>query len=118
MYGLACSPDDWSQLHYKVRVRPTAPPLPTQCLWGSAGLTQNMTFDTPLILHIRNDLFGEPVTIGTQVVAAAPQSSPIQTIMGTILPGECVSISIQGCSGVFATCPVESTVYCLIKASG
>lgn len=104
--------------HYKVRVRPTTPPAPPQCLWGSAGLVQDITFPKPLILHISNDRFGEPVTLGTQVVSGPPPSPPTQTTIGTLQPGECVSLPIQGYSGVFATCAVESTVYCLINAAG
>jgi len=109
--------NDWSEFHYKVRVRPTTPPAPPQCLWGSAGLNQDITFPKPLILHISNDPFGEPVTVGTQVVTGPPPSPPTQTTIGTLLPGERLSIPIQGYSGVFATCAVESTVFCLIKAS-
>jgi hypothetical protein len=103
--------NEGTQFRYKVRVRPSAP---FQCLWGSAGLLQDITFPNPPILHIRNDLFGEPVTFGTQAVSGSGQ--PTQTPLGTLQPGECVSISLQGYSGVYATCKVESTVYCLIKA--
>jgi hypothetical protein len=136
MYGPGLATHEWpqSQFHYKVRVRPTTPPAtaagarphigikprttqPPQCLWGSAGLLKDITFPTPLILHIRNDLFGEPVTFGTQVVSGSPPSLPVQTIIGTLQPGECVSIPLQGYSAVFATCAVESTVYCFIKGS-
>ena len=102
--------------HYKVRVRPTTPPAPAQCIWGSAGLTRDINFSTQLILHISNDPFGEPVTFGTQVVSSPPSSPPTQTTLGTLQPGECVSIPLQGYSGVFATCAVETTVYCFIKA--
>lgn len=122
MNGPSLANNEWSQLRYKVRVRPTAPPAPPQCLWGSAGLLQDMTFTQPLILHLHNDLFGEPVTFGTLVVTGPPPSPgappppPAQTPMGTLQPGECISIPLHGYSGVFATCAVESTVYCLIKA--
>jgi hypothetical protein len=117
--GFATTHDDGSQFHYTVRVRPTVPPAPPQCLWGSAGLLENITFPKPLIMHIRNDLFGEPVTVGTQVVSGPPPSPPTQTTIGTLQPGECISIPIQGYSGVFANCAnaTESTVHCLIKAS-
>jgi hypothetical protein len=108
--------NELGDFHYKMRVRPTTPPAPPQCIWGSAGLLQDMSFPKPLILHIRNDLFGEPVTFGTQVVSGTPPSLPTQTTLGTLLPGECVSLQIQNISGVFATCAVESTVYCSIKA--
>jgi hypothetical protein len=109
--------DEGSQFHYKVRVRPTTPPASPQCLWGSAGLLQDIIFSKPLILHLRNDLFGEPVIFGTLVVSASPPNSPAQTPMGTLQPGECISIPLQGYSGVFASCAVESTVYCSIKAA-
>jgi len=117
MYGPDFANHKWSEFHYKVRVRPAAPPKPFQCIWGSAGLLQAITFPNPLILHIRNDLFGEQVTFGTQV-PNAPPAPPTQTTIGTLQPGECVSIPLQGYSGIFATCAVESTVYCLIKGSG
>jgi hypothetical protein len=104
---------DWSRPSYKVRVRET--PI---YLWGSAGVTENLTFTKPLILHIHNDVFGEPITFGTQV------ASGTQTPYGSLQPGECVSIPLQDISGVFAACPstpstlvLESTVSCLIKES-
>ncbi len=87
---------------YEVRVRGT------MFLWGSAGITVNTTFDKPLLLHIRNHVFGEVLTVGTQV-AGGPQ-----TTLGTLQPGECLSIPIQKISGVFATCALESNVDCLI----
>lgn len=101
--------DNWNQPSYEVRVRGTTPP---KYLWGSAGVKpKDLTFDKPLILHIRNNAFGETITFGTQVAAGT------QTVIGTLQPGECVSISLQNISGVFATCLLESTVACLIKAS-
>jgi len=107
--------DDWSLPSYKVRVRGSVPRAPY--LWGSAGITAaDIVFPKPLILHIHNDLFGDSVTIGTQVASGA------QTTIGTIAPGECLSIPLQqangkGITGVFATCPTDSMVFCLIKAS-
>jgi hypothetical protein len=80
-------------------------------LWGSAGITQNLSFAAPLLLHVRNDVFGESLTIGTQVAGGA------QTTLGTLAPGETVTIPIQGVSGVFATCALESNVQCLIRES-
>src|SRR5271154_4572079 len=87
---------------YEVRVRAT------MYLWGSAGITVNTAFDKPLLLHIRNNVFGEAATVGTQV-AGGPQ-----TTLGTLQPGECLSIQIQNISGVFATCALESNVDCVI----
>lgn len=90
---------------YEVRVRGT------MYLWGSAGITVNTTFDKPLLLHVRNNVFGAAATLGTQVASGA------QTFLGTIQPGECLSIPIQNISGVFATCALETTVDCLIQES-
>jgi hypothetical protein len=95
--------DGWVHPSYEVRVRGT------MYLWGSAGVTQNISFDKPILLHIRNDLFGEVVTFGTQLAGGT------QTMIGTLQPGECVSIPLQDISGVFATCTLESKVCCLIK---
>jgi len=97
--------DHWTHASYEVRVRGTI------FLWGSAGVTENITFDKPLLLHVRNDVFGEVIQFGTQVASGA------QTPFGSLGPGECVSIPLQGISGVFATCTLESTVACLIKGS-
>jgi hypothetical protein len=107
---------DWSRPSYNVRVRTTS-----IFLWGSGGVTSNLTFDKPLLLHIHNDVFGEPVTFGTRT---AP--STLKTL-GTLQPGECVSVPVQGMAGVFAICDpppgpgpwpgLESTVSCLIKES-
>ena len=98
--------DRWAHPCYEVRVRGTIPPA---YLWGSAGITGNIKFSKPLLLHMHNDVFGEAVTFGTQVASGA------QTTLGTLQPGECISIPMQDISGVFATCELESTVACLIK---
>ena len=95
--------DHWTQPTYEVKVRGT------MHLWGSAGITKDILFDKPLLLHIHNDLFGEVITFGTQTAAGT------QETIGTLRPGECVSIPIHGISGVFASCAQESTVCCLIK---
>jgi hypothetical protein len=97
--------DRWTQPSYEVRVRGT------MYLWGSAGITANIEFAKPILLHIHNDAFGEVVTFGTQV------ASGTQTPIGTLQPGEYVSIPVQNVSGVFATCALESTVCCLIKSA-
>jgi hypothetical protein len=103
--------NSWTRPSYERRVRGTT--LPFIYLWGSAGIEQDVAFDKPLILHIRNDLFGEPVTLYTQTVAQV--ASNAQTIVGTLGRGECVSIRVQNMCGVYATCVLESTVACLIR---
>ena len=94
----------WTQPCYEVKVRGT------MYLWGSAGVTQNIKFDKPLHLHIWNDVFGDVITFGIQTASGS------KTTMGTLQPGECISIQVQDISGVFATCAVESAVRCLIRA--
>jgi len=93
----------WTHPSYELRVRGTI------YLWGSAGMSRDLTFQQPLHFHIRNDVFGEPVTIGTQV------ASGDRTSLGTLQPGECVTIPLQKLSGVFATCALGSSVSCLIR---
>ena len=78
-------------------------------LWGSAGITKDIPFDRPLLLHIHNDLFGEVITLGTQKAAGAKET------LGTLQPGEFISIPLNDISGVFASCEQESIVCCLIK---
>ena len=98
--------DPWPHPSYEVRVR-TPPPNSPIFLWGCADISQNMTLT--LVLHIRNDVFGDVIRFGTAVAAGT------QTFIGTLQPGECISIPLQGISGVFATCALESTVCCLIR---
>ena len=93
----------WTQPSYEIKVRGT------MHLWGSAGITKDISFDKPLLLHIYNDLFGEVITFGRQKA-----SKPKETI-GTLQPGEFISIPLNDISGVFASCEKESTVCCLIK---
>jgi hypothetical protein len=102
----------WTQPSYERRVRGDTPPI---YLWGSAGITQGIAFDKPLILHIRNDLFGQPISLST---VASSSATPV--VVGRLQPGECISIQLQNISGVFASCvpdsdPLESMVACIIK---
>jgi hypothetical protein len=62
--SLTADYDRWTHPSYEVRVRGEVPPF--SYLWGSRGITQNIKFAKPILLHIRNDLFGEVVTFGTQ----------------------------------------------------
>jgi hypothetical protein len=117
MRSLTSIYDHWTQPNYEVRVRGTTAATATY-LWGSAGVTENIPFTKPLLLHVRNDVFGEVVAFGTQV------ASGTLTTMGTLQPGECVSVPVNDMSGVFAFCPltplgqtVESVVACLIRES-
>lgn len=77
-------------------------------LWGSAGLTKNLKFEKPFILHVANDRSGETITIGTRVAAGA------KTDLGTLQPGEYLSVSVNDISGVYADCALDSVVHCFI----
>jgi hypothetical protein len=91
---------------YVVRVRGGS-----NYLWGSDKIIQNLTFATPLILHIHNDEFGQTITFGTETANGA--TNPY----GTLLAGQFVSIPLQDLRGVYASCASHSTVRCLIKIS-
>jgi len=93
----------WAQPSYEVKVRGT------MHLWGSVGITKDIVFEKSLVLHIHNDLFGEKITLGTRTASGS------QDTIGTLRPGECVSIPLHNITGVFATCAETSTVCCLIK---
>jgi hypothetical protein len=95
---------------YEIRVRGTLD-LP-RYLWGSAGITKDISFDKPLVLHLRNDLFGVAITFGTESTASGTKT---KTIVGTLQPGESASIQVNNMSGVFATCEQESVVACVIN---
>jgi hypothetical protein len=88
---------------YDVKVRDT------MFLWGSSGVTVNLSW--PLLLVIRNDVFGEPVTFGTETTTTGSQKT-----FGTLQPGECYTLPLLGLRGVFASCAVDSHVTCTIVA--
>ena len=94
--------DFWNSPTYSVKVRGV------RYLWGSDGLTQNLKFEKPFNLHVANDPAGMPVTIGTRVAAGA------KTDLGTLKPGEYLSVSVNDISGVYADCALDSLVHCLI----
>jgi hypothetical protein len=112
----------WTRPSYEVRVRGpgiSSGPWPwsgISFLWGSPNIASPISFDKPMVLHIRNAIFGEDVTFGTLVGSLL---NGTQTPMGTLQPGECASIQIQGLSGVYATCAagLETVVGCIIKDS-
>lgn len=89
---------------YEVRVRGTI------YLWGSADITVYTPFDKPLLLHLRNNVFGSDIELHTV-------DSSGDTKLGTIHAGECYTISIQSMSGVYAICTTESAVDCLLQPS-
>jgi hypothetical protein len=105
---------EWDHLSYRVRVRASNSPV---YLWGSAQITSLITFPTALLFHFINDPVGQPITFGTTPPGAA-------TPIGTLQPGECVSIPLQpiagqttgGIAGVWASCQTTvTTIRCFLK---
>lgn len=86
---------------YQVKVRDKV------YLWGSAGISVNL--DWPLLLSVRNDLAGDPVTISSETISGGPGKT-----LGTLLPGECYTTSLLGLRGVAATCVGDTNVACTI----
>lgn len=78
-------------------------------LWGSAGIKRDAVFKEPPVMHLHNDPFGEQITL---TVEAADGT---QTLLGTLEPGECVSVSIQNMTGLRAACASESLVRCSLN---
>jgi hypothetical protein len=117
---LTATYDRWSHPSYEVRVRGPgvgAGPWPwpgINFLWGSDNIPTPISFGKPLLLHIRNDPFGEEVTFGTLVGTLA---SGTQTQIGILQPGDCITIEVQGISAVYAKCDagLESVIACIIR---
>jgi hypothetical protein len=79
-------------------------------LWGSAGIKQNVSYATPLILHVHNDVKSASLTFGTETADGT------KTVLGTLQPGETFSVTVQGIRGVYAlTTAIEAVVRCIIK---
>jgi hypothetical protein len=76
-------------------------------LWGSSGVTTDL--GVPLLLIIQNDLWGDPVSLGSYAGSG-------EADLGTIQPGECWTIPLIGLRGVHAICDTDSTVNCVIAA--
>jgi hypothetical protein len=117
--------DRWTHPSYERRVRGSTTPT---YLWGSEGISNNISFDKALTLHIRNDAFGQPIQLSTTTLVlisatstTAATTNAVTTEVGRLLPGECVSIQVQNISGVSAICvpppgaPLESMVACIIR---
>ncbi len=90
---------------YEVRVRGVH-----MYLWGSAGILVDVAFSSPLMLHVRNNVFGQPIALYTQTTSST-------TSLGTLQPGETYTIPIQNMSGVYASCAGESLVDCLLQGA-
>ncbi len=77
-------------------------------VWGSSGLKINLKY--PLLLTINNDLVGDIVTLSSEKTTGSP------AVLGTLGPGECWTLPLDGLRGVFATCTTDTTLACLLFA--
>ena len=92
---------------YTIRVRGE------KYLWGSAGLKFNL--DVPMLMVVRVDLFGEPISLFTETKDGLGSRVPF----GTLGPGESFTLSLQTLRGVIARCDLNSEVSCtLVPHSG
>ena len=81
----------------------------TMYVWGSREITNDLHFETPPILYLRNDVYGEPITIRTE------RADGTSNIIGTLDAGAYFSIPIQDIRAVSVTCDLESTVTCALS---
>lgn len=77
-------------------------------LWGSADIRVDVKFNPPLVLHVSNDTFGEPIRLGTH------KANGTHRELGTLHPGEHFAIELHDISGVSAECDRESAVACAV----
>jgi hypothetical protein len=87
---------------YPVRVRGTT------YVWGSAGLSG--IFPLQLVLVINNNAFGDVAKIASESPTGTRQ-------IGTLQPGECWTLPLEGLHGVTATCETDTTLSCAILYS-
>jgi hypothetical protein len=84
---------------YRVKVRGRV------YLWGSAGIDTNS--DLPLLLSVRVDDFGEPVTLEIK-----RRGEDELELLGTLQPGETYTLPITQMQGLAGFSNVDSCVYC------
>lgn len=75
-------------------------------VWGSSGI--NVAFTWPLLLVIRNDALGDPIDVGSESTGSGGGT----TSYGTLQPGECWTIPLQGLRSVFANCSTDTALSC------
>ena len=76
--------------------------------WGSSDLKIGLKL--PLILVINNDSFGDTVEVVTEKNTGSPFT------LGTIQPGQCWTIPLEGLRGVTVSCATDTTLACSILA--
>jgi hypothetical protein len=93
---------------YRVKVRGRT------FLWGGAEVTKKFDNDH-LFIHFRVDETGEQIRFGVVKDAGAPLDD-----FGSLLPGECYTLKLNGIIGVFASLddPQDTYVDCAIICTG
>jgi hypothetical protein len=102
------TPDRGHRFSCRRRVRGTT------YVWGNQGGAQGISggdlhFTSPLILYLRNDIYGETITIETV------HADGTSTTIGTLDAGGYISVEIQDMCGVSVSCNLESTVSCVLS---
>jgi hypothetical protein len=75
-------------------------------VWGSNDI--EIALESPLILVINNDTFGDAIEIASET----PQGAPV--ILGKLQPGQCWTLVLTGLRGVTVTCATDTTLACAI----
>ena len=76
-------------------------------LWGSRGVQQ--TLDGPFYLTIHVDPFGDEVRVTTF-------DGSSDTDIGTLKPGECWTVPLNGLCGIYGYCETDSVVACAVAS--
>lgn len=79
-------------------------------VWGSNDL--GVSLSSSVLLVINNDAFGETVEIASEDLTGASKS------LGTLLPGQCWTLELNGLRGVTASCDTDTTLACAILRNG
>ena len=95
--------------NYRVKVRGET------YLWGGPAIQKRFEPPSPLYLHFRVDETGEPVSVSRK----EKFDSKIEPL-GSLKPGECYTIALNGVVGIIATTvdPADTYVECSIILAG
>lgn len=75
-------------------------------VWGSQDIVVDLVY--PLILVLNNDVLGDSVQLSSEKITGDP------TALGTLHPGECWAVPLEGLRGVAAFCSTDTSLTCSI----
>jgi hypothetical protein len=95
---------------YKVRVRGQT------YLWGSASTTEKLAAQVALTIHV--DKFGEQIDLyKTAADDPPPQPGEKDALFSTLQPGGCLTVALNGLTGIFAFCALSTNVKCTLETT-